>query len=181
MKIKKLIIFIISIILIYIPTQSFAWLEYSTYEKTNIITAIIAFIMKILAFIIGISYVTISMQYLKHSNQDKWKKIKNILVWLVIVVVEIVFFIGGALLVNNIGIETYWTSGERFQFNKIDGYISNGIRIVALVLMIMYLLISSIYFIKSKKEKINKTSNIIKWQVIISAIIAGLLILATRW
>lgn len=181
MKIKKIIIFIISIILIYIPTQSLAWLEYSVYEKTNIITTIMAFIMKILAFIIGISYITISIQYLKHSKQDKKKKIKNILTWLVIAVVEIVFFIGGALFVNNIGIEMYWTSGERFQFNEIDGYISNGIRIIALVLMIMYFLISIIYYIKSKKEKIQKTGNIIKGQIMVSAVITGLLILATRW
>jgi len=181
MKIKKILSLIISIILIYIPSQSFAWLQYSIYEKSNIINESISFIMKLLAFAIGISYITLGIQYLKHSEQEKKQKIKNALIWVMVIIVEIIFLVSGSLWVKEIGMETYWTSGERYQFNEIDGYISNGIRVIAFILMMAYILIATIYYKKSKHEKILKAEKIIKWQVITFAVVAGLLILATRW
>lgn len=182
MKIKKIMLLIlIIIILIYIPSQSFAWLQYSIYEKSNIINESISWIMKIIAFIIGISYITLGIQYLKRSKDEKSQKIKNALTWLMVITIEIIFLISGAVWVKEIGMETYWTSGERFQFNQIDGYISNGIRGVGLVLLIAFILISAIYLKKSKQEKVLKIDKIVKWQVITSVVVAGLLILATRW
>ena len=115
--------------------------------------------------------------YVRRKNQ----KIKNVLTWLIIVIIEICFLYAGALWVKEIGMETYWTSGERYQFNETDGYITNGIRIIALISTVAYIVTSVIYFIKNKKENVLKVENLIRWQVITSAFVAGLLILATRW
>ena len=77
--------------------------------------------------------------------------------------------------------ETYWSNGTRYQFNEIDGYISYGIRALALIFIIAYIITSIVYFAKSKNQKIQKIENIVKWQVITFAVVAGLLILARRW
>ena len=94
---------------------------------------------------------------------------------------QIIILLVGAFWVKEIGIETYWTSGERYQFNEIDGYISNAIRISALFLIIFYTLKSIVYWVQSEKEEDKKIINIAKWQMITIVIIGGLLILATNW
>ena len=181
MKTKNVLIMIIIMIIMCIPTPIFAWLHNSTYEVCNIANVIISVIMRIAAFIIGISYITISIKYLRHSNSEKNQKLKNILIWLIIVILEVLCLVVGSLWVTEIGMEKYWTNGERFQFNEIDGTISMGIRIGALISMIIYAIWAIIYYKKSKSEQIKKILNIVKWQVITSAIVGGLLILATNW
>lgn len=56
MKIKKKqLIMIISTLLMCIPSQIFAWLQYSTYETCNVINLGISWFLKAVAFIIFIS------------------------------------------------------------------------------------------------------------------------------
>lgn len=178
---KKQLIMMLSTILICIPSQIFAWLQYSTYVKCNVINAGISWFLKAVAFIIAISYITGATQYIKHSNKSSKQKIKNILTWLIIAIVEIVFCLGGAIWVEEIGMETYWSSGERIQFNEIDGYISNGVRIIALIAIIAFIIRAIVYFAKSKENNLIKIEKIIKWQIIMSSVDAILLIFATRW
>ena len=182
MKIKKKqLIMIISTLLICIPTQIFAWLQYSTYETCNSINEGISWFLKAVAFIIVISYITGAIQHIKHSKQTNKQKTKNILTWLIIAIVEVTFCFGGAIWVKEIGMETYWSSGERYQFNEIDGYISNGLRIMALISIIAFIIKSIVYFAKSKEDNLIKMEKVIKWQVIMASVVAILLILATRW
>lgn len=79
------------------------------------------------------------------------------------------------------GMETYLSSGERYQFNEIDGYISNGLRIMALIAIIAFIIRVIVYFAKSKEDKLIKMEKVIKWQVIMASVIAMLLIFATKW
>ena len=181
MKIKSKLIMIITMVVMCIPTQIYAWLQHSTYEVCNSINILISSIMRIIAVIIVIGYITVTIQYLKHSKTEERQKVKNALKWLVIVILEVVFFVSASIWVTNIGMEKYWTSGERYQFNDGDGLISMKIRVSALGSMIVYIISSIIYFIKSKDEQIKKIQNIVKWQVITSAVVGGLLILATKW
>ena len=81
---------------------------------------------------------------------------KNILTWLIIAIVEVTFCLGGVIWVQEIGMETYWSSGERYQFNEIDGYISNGLRIMALIAIIAFIIRAIVYFAKSKEDNLIK-------------------------
>ena len=164
-----------------IPTQIFAWLQYSTYQACNSINEWISRCLKAVAFIIVISYITGAIQHIKHSEKTSKQKTKNILTWLIIAIVEVTFCLGGAIWVKEIGMETYWSSGERYQFNEIDGYISNGLRIMALISIIAYIIKSIVYFAKSKEDNLIKMEKVIKWQVIMASVIAMLLIFATKW
>ena len=181
MKIKGKLAILISIILICIPTQIFAWLQYSTYEACNVINEGISLLLKTIAFTIIIIYITGVIKYIKSSKESKKEKIKNIITWLVIAIVEITFCLGGAIWVKEIGMETYWSNGERYQFNEIDGYISNGIRLIGLFLIIVYLIKSIVYFVTEKEENIKKVEKIVRWQIIMTAVVVILLNLATRW
>ena len=181
MKIKGKLAILISIILICIPTQIFAWLHASTYEACNIVNEGISWLLKTIAFTIVIIYITGVIKYIKSSKESKKEKTKNIITWSVITIVEVTFCLGGAIWVKEIGMETYWSTGERYQFNEIDGYISNGIRIIVLFLIIFYLIKAIVYFVTTKEENIIKIEKIIRWQVIMTVVVAILLILATRW
>lgn len=181
MKIKGKIAILISIILICIPTQIFAWLQYTTYETCNVINEGISWLLRTIAFTIIIIYIAGVIKYIKSSNESKKEKTKNILTWLVIAIVEVTFCLGGAIWVKEIGMETYWSNGERYQFNEIDGLISNGIRIIALFSIIFYLIKSIVYFVTEKEENIKKVEKIVRWQLIMAAVVAILLNLATRW
>ena len=181
MKIKGKLAILISMILICIPTQIFAWLQYSTYETCNVINQGISVLLKAIAFTIIIIYITGLVKYIKLSKESKKEKTKNIITWLVIAIVEVTFCLGGAIWVKEIGMETYWSNGERYQFNEIDGYISNGIRIIALFFIIFYLIKAIVYFVTEKEENIKKVEKIVRWQLIMAAIVAILLNLATRW
>ena len=178
---KKQLIIMLSTLLISIPSQIFAWLQYSTYEACNTINIGISWLFKTVAFIILISYITGSIQYIKHSDKPGKQKIKNILTWLIVTIVEVAFCLGGAIWVEEMGMETYWSSGERFQFNEIDGYISNGLRIMALIAIIAFIIRAIVYFAKSKEDNLIKIEKMIKWQVIMASVVAILLIIATRW
>ena len=156
MKIKRKLGMIICAILMCIPSQIFAWLQYSTYEKCNPINEGISWLLKAVAFIISISYITGAIQHIKHSEQPSKQKTKNILTWLVIAIVEVTFCLGGVIWVQEIGMETYWSSGERYQFNEIDGYISNGLRIMALIAIIAFIIRAIVYFAKSKEDNLIK-------------------------
>lgn len=182
MKIKKKqLIMIISTLLMCIPSQIFAWLQYGTYETCNTLNLGISWFLKAVAFIIVISYITGAIQHIKHSEQSSKQKMKNILTWLIVAIVEVTFCLGGATWVEEMGMETYWSSGERFQFNEIDGYISNGLRIMALIAIIAFIIRAIVYFAKSKEDKLIKIEKMIKWQVIMASVVAILLIFATRW
>lgn len=183
MKNKKIVlaIIIITIILMCIPTNAFAWLQYTTYEACNIINLGISGLLKTIAFIIAIGYVKGIIKYIQFSKVEKKQKVKNILTSLVMVIVEITFFWAASLWVKEIGMETYWSSGERYQFREIDGFISNGIRITALISIVAYIITTISYFIKSKQENIRKLENVIRGQIITSTIVAGLLVFARNW
>ena len=182
MKNKKITLsIIISAILIFIPTQIHAWLQLSTYEACNIVNLGISWLIKTVAFIITISYITGVVQYIKHSKHEKKQKTQNILTWSAISIIQIIFLLVTTVWVKEIGMETYWSNGTRYQFNEIDGYISYGIRALALIFIIAYIITSIVYFAKSKNQKIQKIENIVKWQVITFAVVAVLLILARRW
>ena len=181
MKIKGKLSMAICATLICIPSQIFAWLQYGTYEECNTINEGISLFLKAVACIIVISYITGAIQHIKHSTKTGMQKTKNVLTWLIVSIVEVVFCLGGAIWVKEIGMETYWTSGERFQFNPIDGYISNGLRIMALISIIGFIIRAIVYYAKSKDENLIKMQKIIKWQIIMASVVAVLLILATRW
>ena len=178
---KKQLIMIISTFLICIPSQIFAWLQYTTYEVCNTINVGISWFLKAVAFIIVISYITGAIQHIKHSEQSSKQKTKNVLTWLIVSIVEVGFCLGGAIWVKEIGMETYWSSGERFQFNPIDGYISNGLRIMALISIIAFIIRAIVYYANSKEDNLIKMEKMVKWQVIMASVVAILLILATRW
>jgi len=184
MKSKKgiLSIIILSIILIMFPTNAFAWLGKEIYYACNPINMHISGLMKIIAVIIAITYITIALGHMRHSTEEKNKKNKNHLKWMLIVIIQVTILLLGSLWVKQVGIEPYWyPSGERYQFNEIDGYISNGIRITALVSIIVYIITSIIYFFKSKKENNEKIINLAKWQMITIMIVTVLLVIATKW
>jgi len=183
MKNKKIVLSIIitTIILMLMPTRAFAWLQYTTYEACNVINLGISGLLKIIAFIMGISYIAGIIKYIQISKIDKKQKIKNILTSLIIVIIEITFFWAASLWVKEIGMETYWSSGERYQFREIDGFISGGIRIVAFISIIAYVITSMVYFIKSKQDNIKKVENVVRGQLITSTIVAGLLVFARNW
>jgi len=182
MKLRKVpLSIIISAMLISIPTGAFAWLQLSTYEACNVINSLISGLLKMIAFIISVICITGGIQYIKHSKQDKKEKIKDVLTATLIIITQVMFLFSASVWVTQIGMETYWSNGQRYQFNEIDGYISNGLRIIALISIIAYIITSIIYLVKAKKEEIQKLENVIKWELIVSVIVAGLLILARNW
>ena len=175
---RKSLIMIFSIILICMPTQIFAWTENTTYEACNIINSGISWLLKTMTFIIVISYMTGVIQYIKNSQIERKQKIKNIITWLIILIVEVSFLLSSALWVTQIGMETYWSTGERVQLSAGNGCITYYTRIFALILIIIYIITAIIYIAKSKQEKLRKAENVIRWQIITSAIVAGILIYA---
>ena len=176
------IIIILSSILSLLPTKVFAWLPYSTYEACNKINIFTSIILMILAGIVFITYIISAILYTRQSKQENLLKRKNLLKWLIIVIIQILILLLGAFGVRKVGMEWYWhPSGERYQFNEIDVYISNGIRLFALILIVVYIINSIIYFRKSKKETDEKLIILAKWQMITITIVAILLMFATNW
>jgi len=182
MKIKTIpIIMILSVIIICVPTHIFAWLQDSTYEACNIINSGISWLLKTISFIIVINYIIGTIRYIKSSKVRKNQKIRNLLTWLTITIVQVSFLLAGALWVTEIGMETYWATGKRVQTNEMAGYITYVIRGVALILIIMYIITAIIYIAKSKQKKIRKIENVIRGQMITFGIVAGLLVFAMNW
>ena len=182
MKIKKIpLIMIFTTFVICLPTKIFSWLQNSTYEACNIVNSGISLLLKTIAFLVAISYLVGTIKYFKTSKIGKKQKLRNNLTWLIITIIQISFLLAGAIWVTEMGMEKYWSTGERVQFSEIDGYISYGIRILALILIIAYIIIAINYTAKTKQEKIRKTENVIRGEIITFTIVAGLLILAMNW
>lgn len=181
MKTKRILIIFLSMMLNSFPKPIYAWLESSTYESCNIVNLCISWLLRLISAIIAITYITGSIKYTKQYKYERKNKIKNTLTWLIISTVEITFFLAASVWVTEIGMEKYWASGERVQIRDIDEYISNSFRITSLISIIIYITISIKYLMKSKQEEISKVENIIRGQIITSAIAGGLLIFATRW
>ena len=122
MKIKKIlmIIGIISIILINRTIEVYAWVSKGTYEACNIINMCISDFLKFMVFFIGISFVTLTIKYIKNSKTEQKQKAKKILKWLIITIIQIAILLIGAVGALEIGMETYWTTGERYQINEIE-------------------------------------------------------------
>ena len=179
MKLKNvLILLIISIILISIPVEIFAWTtKDATYEVCNIINVCISGTIKIVAWTIAIIYVVQATKYMKLSKEEPSKKIKNIQLSLIITIIQVVLLIFGASWVIKIGMETY-TNGEIYQLFDVNTLIPNFIRIIAFVLIIFYIIKSIIYFISEEKSIKQKVINLIKWELITAIIVVILLILA---
>ena len=182
MKSKKILVPILTtLLLISIPTKIFGWLEQSTYESCNMINSLISGLLRIIAFIFTIICITGSIQYIKHSKREKKEKIKDVLTACLIILTQVMFLFSASIWVTEIGMERYWSNGQRYQFNAIDGYISNGIRMIALISIIAYIITSITYLVKSKRDEMQKLEDVIKWEIIISVIVVLLLILAKRW
>lgn len=182
MKSKKILVPILTtLLLISIPTKIFGWIQLSTYESCNMINSLISGLLKIIALIFTVICITGSIQYIKYSKQEKKQKIKDVLTAGLIILTQVMFLFSASVWVTEIGMETYWSNGQRYQFNVIDGYISNGIRIIALISIIAYIITSVIYLVKSKRDEIQKLEDVIKWELIITVIVVLLLILAKRW
>ena len=183
MKLKNTLIFIITIFIMFYPTIGYTWVQNTTYEACNIVNMIIAGVMRLISVIIAISYITIAIAYIRYSEKEK--KAKNIVIWLIITIIQIIILIFGATLVTEIGMETYtYPQRERYQSTEIGTGISNSIRAIALVSIIVYIIKSISYFKKSNKEnKENKEKiiKLIKWQLITWLIVAGLLLFARIW
>ena len=183
MKIKKIlmIIGIISIILINRTIEVYAWVSKGTYEACNIINMCISDFLKFMVFIIAISFVILTIKYIKNSKTEQNQKAKKILKWLIITIIQIAILLIGAVGAIEIGMETYWTTGERYQINYIDGYISNAIRMGAFFFIIVYILKSIAYWFQSEEKNKQKIINLAKWQLITITLVVGLLIFATNW
>ena len=185
MKTKKVIVLIasIAIILSLGTTQVMGWVaKDTTFEACNGINAIISNIMKIIAFIIGVSYITVADIYRRYSKDEKEKKKSNISKWFAITLTQILVLACGAIWVKEVGMETYWyATGLRVQVSDMSGYVASIMRIVALILIIFYAVLSSIYYFKSQKESDEKLRNIIKYQIYTSVIVVVLLLCARAW
>jgi len=181
---RKIILAIIlmSIILINIPTKVLAWMPYYTYDACNPINIWISRGLIAIAIIIIYIYIMWVLIYGRKSQDEKNTKNKKIIKWLIIVLIQIAILILAAIGIKEIGMEWYWShTGERFQINEVDGYISSAIRMVALIVIVAYIISSAIYFFKSKKEENVKLIELAKWQMITITIVTSLLLLATNW
>lgn len=180
MKLKKVltIIAIISIILISNSIQVYGWTQ-RTYEACNIINTCISGTIKLIAFIVAISYITVAIRYMRDAKEEKKQKLKNLLIWLIITIIQVTVLLLGAAWVTNAGIETYtYPTGERYGTYKLSEIISNAVRIIAFVSIMFYIIKSIAYFATSEEKNKEKITNLVKWQIITAIIVAILLNLA---
>lgn len=182
MKLKKVLILvtIISMILISIPTEIFAWTtKDATYEVCNIINVCISGTLRIVAFIIAIFYIVKAIKYMKNSKEEPTQKMKNIKIFSIIMIIQVILLLFGASLVIDVGMETY-TIGETYNAFSTQSLIPNGLRIIAFVAIFFYILKAIAYFVSSKEENKLKIKNLIIWEVITAIIVAILLIVAQK-
>lgn len=179
MKLKKVLIFaIISIILISIPSEIFAWTtKDTTYEVCNIINVSMSGTMRTIAFAIAITYIVQAIKYTKHSKVEPQQKIKNIQISLIITIIQIIILLFGASWVLDVGMESY-NVGETYQVFEINKLIPNAMRIGAFVTILFYIIKAVIYFTSSEEENKLKVKNLIKWQMLTGVIFVALLLLA---
>jgi len=177
MKKRKLLtlIAIMSIILICNSIEVYGWVE-RIYQACNIINVCIAGTLKLIAFIISISYITVSIRYIRDSKKEKKQKLKNLLIWLIITIIQVTVLLLGAAWVTEIGMETYiYPTGERYGTYKLSSFMSNAIRIITFVSIVFYIIKSIAYFATSQEKNKEKITNLVKWQIVISTIAAILL------
>jgi len=183
MKTKKVLIFIVSIILMSIPITSLAWLPPgSTYIAPNKINLGISAILSMTAFVVCISYITMAMGYLRVSDDEGKQKAKNIFMWLIITIMQVTILVIGAYWVKEIGMEKYlFPSRERYQTSALSGYISSGLRLTALASILIYIIKGIRYYFKSEEETKNKVIKLAKWQLALDTIVVILLICAKNF
>ena len=179
MKTKNVLILIIGIILICIPTQVFAWLPHETIERCNPINFFISALMRMMAFIVAIGYITGALGYLRYSKKGGKQKAKNVLLWLVIAILQIAILLFGAAGVYKVGMEEYWIdSGRINQVSEVRGFFSSLMRVTALTTLLTYLINGILYFAKSKDEIYVKIKKMLKWQVIVAIVLTITLTIA---
>lgn len=172
MKTKNVLILIISIILICIPTQAFAWLTHETYIACNKINFSISALMNLMSFIVIIGYITGTLGYIRYSKQERKQKINNILIWLVITILQTAILMLGAKGVYKVGMEEYWIDTGRIkQVSEIRGFFSSMMRVTALTTILTYLISGIIYFAKSEEEKYKKFKKLVKWELIVAIVL----------
>ena len=185
MKTKKVVVLIatVAIILALGSTQVMGWVAAeTTYEACNGINIIISNVMKIIAFIIGISYITVADIYRRYSKDEEDKKKKNIKKWFGITLTQILVLACSAIWIKAVGMETYWyATGLRVQPSIMSGHVATLMRILALVLIIFYVVLSVIYYFRSQKDSDEKSRNVIKYQIYTSVIVVVLLLCARAW
>lgn len=182
MKLKKsLILLIISIILINIPAEIFAWTtrEVVTYEVCNIINLCIAGTLRIAALVLAIIYIVSMSKYIKNAKENPKQKMNKIKVITIITIIEIVLLLFGASWVIDVGMETY-IKGQAYQAFNAESLIPNVLRIIAFVAIFFYIIKSIIYFASEKEEIQQKIKTLIKWEVVTAIITAVLLIIAQK-
>lgn len=174
MKLKKELILtaIISIILINIPAEIFAWgtVRNATYEVCNMINVCIAGTLRIVALAIAIIYVVSIIKTKTSSKEETPQKIPTSLIPMII---QIVVLLLAAFFVTQIGMETY-TYGMNYKAFDI----SDIMRIMAFVAIIFYIIKAIIYFATSEEENKQKIKTLIIWQIITAIITTILLVFA---
>lgn len=177
MKIKKAltIIAIISIILISNSIHVYGWTQ-RTYEACNIINTCMAGTIRLIAFIIAITYLTVAIRCMRNIKKENKQKL---LAWLIITIIQVTVLLLGATWVTTIGIETYtYPTGERYGTYKLSEIISNAVRIIAFVSIMFYIIKSIAYFATSEEKNKAKITNLVKWQIVTGIIVAILLNIA---
>ena len=173
MKIKKLILIVmISLILISIPGQIWAWgaVARSTYEVCNMINICIAGTLRIVAFAVGIIYISAIIKHKASSKEEMSKKISKSIIPIII---QIVVLLVAAILVTQVGLETR-IYGEKYQVFDF----SDIFRIIAFVSIVFCIIKAIIHYVSSEGENKQKIITIAKLEVITSIIVTILLIFA---
>jgi len=176
MKLKQLILVIMffSVILIFSPTIVFAIMPSYRY---NIINMLISNVLIITAPIVSIIFVIWSIRYAIKSKENRKKKTKKIIKLLLRISIIVILLSVAAVGVAKLG-TTYGDSPMSTtitQYNEKSLFISQVMRVIALVVIISDIIFSIIYFIKSKKEVEQKINFITKCMIII-AIVTGILL-----
>ena len=103
MKLKKsLSSIIIGMSLTLNPTIVLGWLQ-QRYQY-NIINIRISYLLRFIAIIASLAYILVAILYMVNSQQEKSKKIKNIIIWLIITIIAVALLSYGAQLVFEAGI-----------------------------------------------------------------------------
>ena len=135
--------------------------------------------MRMIVFAIVIGYITGALGYLRYSKKDGKQKAKNLLLWLIIVILQIAILLFGASGVYKVGIEEYWIhTGKINKVNEVRGFFSSFMRVTALTTFLTYLINGIIYFVKSKEETYVKIKKILKWQLLVAIVLTTTLTIA---
>ena len=104
--------------------------------------------MKLVAFMVAISYITIAIRHIRFSEQEIKQKTKNLRIWLIITIMQIAILLFGASWVIEVGMETYtYPIEEVYQSFDINTLITNSIIITAFVSIVFYIIKAITYFV----------------------------------